>query len=166
MWRTAFPLVEQRNAFRPFASDIDVGVSRRLLLVGYFQHPTWFEPSLDAVTSSVWTGLLPHVADFFQAEAAVIAVRRGDYVSLGWDLLPSFYERAIDALGRIGGPIWITNDVPVAAQAMLEPFLRDRNLVAAHLPNLDASPSVHDFALLSTARNVIMSNSTFCWWGR
>lgn len=158
-------IVEQCNAFSPFVSDIDVGVSRRLLLIGYFQHPTWFEPSLDAVTSQVWTGLTPHVAGLLQADATVISVRRGDYVSLGWDLLPNFYERAIDALGRIDGPIWITSDDPVAAQAMLEPILRDRNLVAAPLPNLYASPAMRDFALLCTARNVIMSNSTFCWWG-
>jgi len=158
-------IVEQRSAFSPIVDDIECLDSRNLLLLGYFQHPTWFEPSLDVVTEKIWVGLSQHVARLFDADATVISVRRGDYVRLGWDILPSYYERAIDALGPIEGPIWITSDDPVAAKAMLEPLLRDRNLEAVPLPNLDTSPSMRDFALLCVARNVIMSNSTFCWWG-
>lgn len=158
-------ILEQRSAFEPFPSDLDLHASRTLLLVGYFQHPTWFEPSLDVVTEKIWSGLSRYVEHLRDADVTVISVRRGDYVGLGWDIRPEYYERAIDALGPIEGPIWIMSDDLVAAQAMLEPILRDRQLEAALLPVIDLEPSMRDFALLCVARNVIMSNSTFCWWG-
>ncbi len=155
----------ESQAFAPLPSEPGMFEKRNLLLFGHFQHPTWFEPSLDVVTEKIWAALSGHVQHLVATKATVISVRLDDYVPLGWDLLPDYYERAVDALGHIEGPIWITSDDPDAARAMLEPILRSRGLAASPAPELDLNPAMRDFGLWSVARNVIMSNSTFCWWG-
>ncbi|MFM8856632.1 MAG: hypothetical protein ACKOI2_05405 [Actinomycetota bacterium] len=155
----------QSQPFSPLPHDLSVFEKRNVRLFGHFQHPTWFEPSLDVVTEKIWAGLSGHVQHLIGTAATVISVRLDDYVPFGWDLRPDYYERAIDALGRIAGPIWITSDDPDAANSMLEPILRQRNLVASPAPDLGLSPAMRDFGLWSVARNVITSNSTFCWWG-
>lgn len=155
----------ESQAFASLPSEPGMFEKRDVILFGFFQHPTWFEDSLDVVTEKIWTGLSSHVEHLVDSNATVISVRLSDYVRLGWNLLPDYYERAIDVLGHIEGPIWITSDDPDAAQAMLEPILRSRNLVASPAPDLDLNPAIRDFGILSVARNVIMSNSTFCWWG-
>ena len=155
----------QGQPFSPLPEDLSMVEKHNLMLFGHFQHPTWFEPSLDVVTEKIWAALSDHVQHLVATKATVISVRLDDYVPLGWDLLPDYYERAVDALGHIEGPIWITSDDPNAARAMLEPILRSRDLVASPAPELDLNPAMRDFGLWSVARNVVMSNSTFCWWG-
>jgi hypothetical protein len=163
--------VGEMHRFRqspPFAAvpeDLSFSAKRKVLFVGFFQHPSWYEPSLDVVTEKIWSTVSPHVNHLLGVNSTVISVRLGDYVEIGWDLAPAYYERAIAALGPIEGPIWITSDEPEVAQAMLEPILKSHGLTVDSLPVLDLSGSMRDFTLLCVARNVIMSNSTYCWWG-
>jgi hypothetical protein len=151
--------------FAPAPENLAVLDQRRLRVKGFFQHPSWFEPTLGEVTGRIWSTVEPHVSHLVNLDATVIAVRLGDYLRLGWELTAPYYERAIEALGDVDGPIWITSDDPAGALRLLTPILDTHGLRVSPLPEVDMTDSMRDFALLCVARNVIMSNSTFCWWG-
>jgi hypothetical protein len=155
------------NSVLPFAPAPENLASldqRRLRVKGFFQHPSWFEPTLGEVTSRIWSTVGPHASHLVNLDATVIAVRLGDYLRLGWELTAPYYERAIEALGDVDGPIWIMSDDPDAARRLLAPILDERGLRDSPPPQLDVEGPMRDFALMCVARNVIMSNSTFCWW--
>ncbi|MEN9802806.1 MAG: hypothetical protein RLZ37_1931 [Actinomycetota bacterium] len=153
------------DPFAPAPENLAALDHRRLLVHGYFQHPSWFEPTLGEVTGRIWSTVGPHVCHLANHNATVMAVRLGDYRRLGWELTAPYYERAIEALGDLDGPIWITSDDPAGALRLLAPILDKHGQCASPLPEVDMTASMRDFALLCVARNVIMSNSTFCWWG-
>ena len=153
------------NPFAPAPENLAALDHRRLLVHGYFQHPSWFEPTLSEVTGRIWSTIGPRVAHLVNLNATMISVRLGDYLRYGWELTAPYYERAIAALGDVDGPIWITSDDPTGALRLLAPILDRYGLCASPLPEVDTTDSMRDFGLLCVARNVIMSNSTFCWWG-
>lgn len=153
------------NPFAPAPENLAALDHRRLLVHGYFQHPSWFEPTLGEVTGRIWSTVGPHVCHLANHNATVMAVRLGDYRRLGWELTAPYYERAIEALGDVDGPIWIASDDPAGALRLLAPILDKYGLRASPLPEVNMTDSMRDFGLLCVARNVIMSNSTFCWWG-
>ncbi len=153
------------NPFAPAPENLAALDHRRLLVPGYFQHRSWFEPMLGEVTDRIWSTVGPHVSHLVNHNATVFSLRLGDYLRYGWDLTAPYYERAIEALGDVDGPIWITSDDPAGALRLLAPILDTYGLRASPLPEVDLTDSMRDFGLLCVARNVIMSNSTFCWWG-
>lgn len=156
-------LVAPTGAWTPAPHDTHDS-STKVLLTGYFQHPTWFEPSLEYVTSRLWSSLQPYAEQLEPKGATVISVRRGDYVSLNWDLSLEYYSRALEQLGRVDGPVWLTSDDPFAEE-FLAPVVERFGLRVEKAPDLGDSSIVRDLAILSAAKTVIMSNSTFCWWG-
>jgi hypothetical protein len=95
---------------------------------------------------------------------AVISLRRGDYVRLGWDLPLEYYDSALRLLEPGNIPIWIIGDDALVIELVSEKWRRQGLNVLA-LPDLGISNTRRDLALLVRAKNVIMSNSTFCWWG-
>lgn len=150
--------------FRPAPVDMAALQAPLIYVDSYCQHPTWFEPVLDVVTQRIWDKISPRIADLVPLEATVISLRAGDYLSNGWDLDLDYYDRAIDLLGPLTGPIWVMSD-DAGAVGKLAPILARHGWDVQPLPDVGTSAETRDFALPIIARNVIMSNSTFCWWG-
>ncbi len=44
-------------------------------------------------------------------------------------------------------------------------WLVSRGIAAQRVPSFEGSPGITDLAMLAGAGSVIMSNSSFCWWG-
>lgn len=153
----------QGTPFAAAPTNDDVRTARLVYIDTYCQHPSWFEPVLDVVTERIWARLSPKVGHLVGHEATVISVRGGDYLWLGWDLAPSYYEGALAKIGPITGPVWITSDDPAAANRLI-PLLAAHGIRVDPLPDVGLSDVARDFALLCVARTIIMSNSTFCWW--
>ena len=165
-------VVRQRQAswYDPFDVEAVDGASI-VLLDGCFQHPSFFAPSLDHVVA-----LVSPVVERWQPAAepgglTVLSFRRGDFLFHGWALDAGYYERALDVLGDRAaravdgaGHVVVIGDDPLLGELALD-WLRARGHTATLPESTGVDPVVRDLALLARADRVVMSNSTFCWWG-
>ena len=156
--------MSQLSGFAAMPVDFASSTEQDIDLFGYFQHPSWFEPVLPAITDKMWSAIGPIAREFQNMKATAISLRLGDYVRFGAELDLEYYRRALRALGPVDGPIWIVSQEPTAGE-ILAPLLREFGLSAEQPPVSSGTALVRDLALLAVADNVIMSNSTFCWWG-
>lgn len=157
---------QQRSdmAFQKYCSEALSRRARYVYLNGYFQHPSWCERHIVEVTQLVERFLrsIPEVEGL--ESGTVISFRRGDYVRLGWDLPMGYYESALRLIEPSNEPIWIVGDDALVIELIAEKW-RVQGLDIRAMPELGVPDIQRDLAFLMRARQVIMSNSTFCWWG-
>jgi hypothetical protein len=139
---------------------------------GYFQHRSWFDRSLSSVIASLeetTRGTRTSLPSF----DVCVHLRRGDYLSHGWELSFDYYVRCLELMSIRFLNVVVTSDDPLTAMTFAL-YLNSKGY-DAHTPEQVASlnggtsqrhldPVLHDFCLMANAKNVIMSNSTFCWW--
>lgn len=147
-------------------ADAPEHLADRCLLIGWFINPTWFGSSWEAVAGQVLRRLAMHpaYAAATEANAAVVSFRRGDFVRWGLDLSLGYYEQSLDHLRSATGPVWLVGDDQLFL-AFASRWFADRGVDASPAPVFDGSAGIADLSLLAGAQTVVMSNSTFCWWG-
>lgn len=139
--------------------------SRNTLLIGWFIHVDWFGSTVGSVSKMVLERLMSHPAYSLAQDATVVSFRRGDFVRWGLALGSDYYENAVAALKDRHGPCFVVGDDDMFCDFACD-WLRQRGLSAQRRPDLPGSTGLTDLALIAGARQVIMSNSTFCWWAR
>ena len=150
-----------QHALAPRKGRID---AKDCFMSGWFIHRSWFGNTAPLVAEQVRTTLEVHPAFGLGRGATVISFRRGDYVRLGWDLDLSYYETALSRLGSDAGPLWLVGDDALFLE-MARPWLAARGHDVRVVPDLGGSRALTDLAIIAGASGVVMSNSTFCWWG-
>jgi len=123
-------------------------------LRGYYQSSRYFAEYADEFRQLFKSG--PPLS----SNVCVIHIRLGDYFrgknkTLHGILTPSYYERAMAAMGD--KEFLIYSDDIIMCREM--PFLQGTNITFVDEP--DDSAALHQ---MSQAPNIIMSNSTFSWW--
>ncbi|CAB4714739.1 MAG: hypothetical protein F2934_06500 [Actinobacteria bacterium] len=140
--------------------------SGRCLLIGWFMHPSWYANTMGAVGAQLLERLREHPAYRLAStdNATVISFRRGDFVRWGMDLSSGYYENALDRLGATDAPCFVVGDDSLFLD-FARHWLVSRGIAAQRVPSFEGSPGITDLAVLAGAGSVIMSNSSFCWWG-
>lgn len=88
---------------------------------------------------------------------ACMHVRRGDYLENGWALPAAYFRDALAALGDLEGrPVFVVSDDAERAQ---------RELGDVPGVRLEANDAMTDLQLLMGADRLVLSNSSFSWWG-
>jgi hypothetical protein len=161
----ALSYIEQRSeqAFDGRPDGLERVRAPVLVLDGYFQHPSWFEPALEEVAARLSNFLARHQAATIARSTLVVSFRRGDYCQLGWDLPMSYYEAAVSEIGSTAGEALIVSDDRMLA-LLAGAWFERRGLAVRSLPDVE-DHEVRDLALLANAESVVMANSTFSWWG-
>ncbi|MBL8227489.1 MAG: alpha-1,2-fucosyltransferase [Bryobacterales bacterium] len=143
------------------------------VLDGWFQSETYF--------SDQWPSIRGEFTFRPQVEAAIaqlersieapehervaIHLRFGDYYTsdsglghpvLGWVLPPSYYRRALELLPPHLEPV-ILSDMPERAARWLD-WLPKKRVIQGHPPAVD-------LGVITRCKYVVMSASTFAWWG-
>jgi hypothetical protein len=141
-------------------------------LQGYFQHPSWWDRSLPSVIARIEGTTLAMRACLPSFDLCV-HLRRGDYVALGWALSFDHYVGSLALLTDRVKSVVVTSDDDFAARTYCE-YLRANGYDAYTASQVETSsesstprhsdPVLFDFCLMANAKNIIMSNSTFCWW--
>jgi len=155
-------LMEMADAMPPAAPYRD---ARYVHLRGLFQHPSWYEPVLDEMTSE----MLGTLGDRLDANAGdgrvAMHFRRGDYVVYGYDLPFSFQEQALDAIAREHrvDEVDVMSDDADFAMLAADHF-RGRGFEARAVTRDAKGSELDDFCLLASSQHLVMSNSTFVWW--
>ena len=163
-------MYRQRFAFDSRTSSPPLPTSKYLGLHGYFQHPSWFESPFELLIQSLGAKVdqksSPIVHDRLNdiGEYTIVSFRRGDYVRWGTELPLEYYQRAISALPRSGGPLFIISDDELVSK-FSECWFTERGFEVLPQTHFGDRGRIRDLALLSRATQVVMANSTFCWWG-
>ncbi len=151
--------VEEKNALKPCATDH--------LYVGYFQNAAYFNEVAEDVRADFAFPPLKNPAlekllsQIKACENAVfVHIRRGDYVKLGWELKPDYYEKAISLMcEKVKNPtFFIFSDA--------EPQWIQENLKLSVPFEIvgNQNDMMDDMQLMSACRHAIVANSSFSWW--
>lgn len=136
--------------------DLDAIVAdrrpRRIVLDGWFQRYEYYRPYRDQIRE--WLRFDQAIATPPIVPDVVLHVRRLDYVQLGWALPFAFYEDALRRL-RPAGEIWILTD------DAHDPFF---GRFAEWRPKFARGTALEGLRLMTAARRIVMSQSTFSWW--
>lgn len=136
---------------------------RSVFLEGYFQHPSWFDGTIDGVLDRLASRRPSHLPARLDGVVGV-HLRRGDYVRLGWDLPLDHYERALTAAGAAGyASVIVLSDDPMVADLLTERLGR-QGWTTLSPSALGARSARDDFHLLAGCDAIVLSNSTFAWW--
>lgn len=148
----AIVLGGQRAELERLQERLAHGARARVVLDGWFQRHEYYRPHRDAIRR--WLAFGPEVRRPAERPETVLHVRRNDYVTNGWALPFTFYEAALDRLAPAEPP-WILTDDP------RDPFFRrfDR-----WHPRFTGASVLDDLAFLSSARRIVLSQSTYSWW--
>ena len=136
---------------------------RPCVLRGYFQDPSWYEGAVESVIE----GLLGHAPVGRETSVdgdnyTILSSRRGDYLPLGWDLSVQYYFDALEQFEDDAPLVVVGDDATFVVSLGEELARRGRRVIDA--PLMHAHHAVSDFWSIAGAKNVVMSNSTFCWW--
>jgi len=105
---------------------------------------------------------LNHYCKLLQDSSSVlIHIRGGDYKELNWSLSKKYYSNAFKYIyDKIYSPVFyvITDDRDYAS-SILNDFKYEL------IDDFNGEMYFLNLYLISRARNIISSNSTFCWWG-
>ena len=149
-------------------------------LSGYFQTYEYFRylktnnlaPAFTLNSPSEWFN--KESKRILEAKPIAVHIRRGDYLLdknrfIG-ALSAKYYKNAIYAarhhLGDLGEkeqspPIWIFTDSQELVEKEMSPFFEGTFKIVSPPKNADPAESM---VLMSLARSVVISNSTFSWW--
>lgn len=134
-------------------------------LSGYFQHPDFFEMEVGHIADRI---LSPRETVGIGDDYIAVHLRRGDFLNLGWALPLRYYQSAVQMMHTflpLSTPVWVIGDDEMAVRG-LEQALESMGLtlVPSNTRRENIDKRKHDFFSIASARAVIMSNSTFCWW--
>jgi hypothetical protein len=124
----------------------------RVVLHGWFQQHEYYRPHRQAIRQ--WLAFDDVVPVQASRPTTVVHVRRHDYVTNGWALPFSFYERALEQFDALGD-LWILTDDP--SDPFFDRFARWR-------PRFTHGSTLADLRFMSAARQLVMSQSTYSWW--
>ena len=124
---------------------------RKIRLRGYFQKHAVYRPYQSIIRE--WLDLGCTGTEPAPGDAVVVNVRRTDYVELGWALPFAYYEEAIRK--SKARRVIIVTDAPG------DPFFRS---FASFKPRFFRGSPIAQFAFMTSARALVMSQSTFSWW--
>ncbi len=134
--------------------------SNHSTLVGYFQSFKYFELINSSFTSYLRELFVNSTQELTHVKCHV---RLGDFVSVpkfaNMYEIPTeeYYQKAFDVFGKDQPRIIITDDV-------LQLNLRYPNLQETATKIVCSTDYHEDFSLLASSKQIITSNSTFCWW--
>ena len=136
---------------------------RARVLDGYFQHPGWYRPGDQIVVDALLQRAPAEWARLAISQRYnVVCFRHGDYLRLGWALPAEYYDEAMPLIGT-AFPLAVVGDDGAFNQRMVAQY-RDRGHSVMQAPRLSDNPAINDFWIIAGATNVVMANSTFCWW--
>jgi hypothetical protein len=135
-----------------------------IYLKGYWQRESYLKDIRSELQHSL-RFKNTHLAKDLESEvkcdtSILIHVRGGDYRDLGWELNREYYLKSLSAFNHIKNPSYyiITNDIE---------YLNNLSLPIKYtiIDSFHGEESYLNMYLFSKAKNIILANSTFSWWG-
>lgn len=124
---------------------------RKIVLSGFYQRYEYYRDHKDDIKND-WLIVENRLPKRRSADA-VVHVRRGDYVDIGYSLTLDSYRKMIDSVNFES--LYIVTDAP--EDAFFKGF-------ADYNPTIVSQDRISDFKFLMSFDNIILSQSTYSWW--
>ena len=134
---------------------------------GYFQNKYWYKSELFKIIEKIFSSKIKKKLRDIKMYDVVISLRRGDYVDLGWALDLNYYYSAIKKLKikKKEKIKIICKDKPMLRKLENYLYQKGYQIEKNKKFNLEKRQSLEDFFSIIKSKKLIMSNSSFCWWG-
>jgi hypothetical protein len=139
----------------PFAAVLADPTLRQIRLRGYFQRFEYMADAQERVRQ--WFRLTPSGTTLVPGpDDVLVNIRRDlDYAFRGWVLPLSYYTTALASLSRVGRVYVCGTGIDDDIRAGLAPYD----------PTYMAGMPIEHFETFLAFRRLVLSNSTFAWWG-
>lgn len=139
---------------------------------GYWQKYQYFneyrKEIIDAVRLKKKDAVSALEEEIRKTNAVSIHIRRGDYVSVGWELSMQYYLQALQTLKeKVTDPdlvAYVFSDDIDYARSFFEQNVVD-GITMKYMDYDNEEKTVLDMYLMSCCRHNIIANSTYSWWG-
>lgn len=160
--------VEKSMDFNSRVLSLEPGVR----LLGYFQSRKYFSNVETIVREKVdgatlmTSGMNELLGRSLELQPIILHVRRGDFLTTSTAsnrISQRYYAESVHLLRKRGfdGPVWLMSDDPGSALEWLSGSLQ----VDFTVPILEELDSLQSLAILSSGFALVISQSTFSWWG-
>lgn len=143
---------------------------RDVYLSGYWQSERYFKKyrnELLYMFQSKDSAATQFIDSFFEKNhyrnTVAVHVRRGDFVTGGCALKPSFYFQAIEEMNsRVDDPeyIFFTDD-----KQFTKDFFNIENVSNYSMFEMETNDDIVELMCMAACKNQISSNSSYAWWG-
>jgi len=134
---------------------------------GYFQNKHWYKSELFKIIENILSSKIKKKLRNIKIYDVVISFRRGDYVGYGWALDLNYYYSAIKKL-----KIKKKEKIKIICKDRLifrkfASYLHQKGYLVENNKkfSFEKKQSLDDFLSIIKSKKLIMSNSSFCWWG-
>jgi hypothetical protein len=143
-----------------------INSSNFFLLDGYFQNPNWYQSVLKEVCKKIVVNSEKIYKDFDENEL-VIAFRRSDFIKLGWEINLDYYINALKHLNKKKeSRILIVSEDQVFNRIFTKYLKHSGFKVSNPDKRIKNYPkALSDLFSIIKSKNLIISNSSFGWWG-
>ena len=138
---------------------------------GYWQNYRYFDEYrndlLDIIVPNDTGAVRKFEEEIKKSDSISIHIRRGDYVSAGWEIPMSYYLDAIKLLKEETGGAPLTAYVFSDDLDFAKDFFNRNDTEGMAIKYMDyesEDKGVHDMYLMSCCKYNIIANSTFSWW--
>ena len=135
-----------------------------MCLVGYFQSEKYFEKNGDvirelfAIDEKTKALIDEKYGELLKKKTVAVHVRRGDYLKYSHMHPPcalEYYKDAMEKFPEDSTYLFFSDDI----EWCKENFIHKNHIF------IEGNEDILDFYLISECKNVILSNSSFSWWG-
>jgi hypothetical protein len=134
--------------------------NKGIVLRGFFQRSEYFRPFKQQIKQ--WLRFcpvlsnIPHNIGISYTDSILVHVRRTDYCQNGWALPYSYYRQGIELLRTTA------QKVVIITEDRRDPFFLN---FKEYSPEFLPGNSIQHLHALSSSANIVMSQSSFSWWG-
>lgn len=145
------------------------GVKDHTYLLGYWQSEKYFKHLRGELLEmfkpriELSSGCRQYVKEVEACNSVSVHVRRGDYVTLGFCLPASYYEKALARMEKlVEEPVWFvfSDDLDYCRKLFAE---RPGKFVYVHYES--TVTTIEDMYIMSRCKHNVVANSSYSWWG-
>ncbi len=129
--------------------------NRNILIEGYFQRYEYYKEYKEIIRND-WLLMDAPAEKDVDPDDVFVYIRRGDFVRLGYALPFSYYEGALQAVGKC-------KDIYIGTDNIKDPFLALFKKYKPIICHTTHDP-LKDFVFMMSFNKIIQSASSFSWW--
>lgn len=156
------------NEFHPEITSIQYP---NIYYHGYWINKNWLASYRDIILQELTFPEIPlasakeYANQIMETASVAVHIRRGDYVSLGWDLSKEYYNRSLHSISQVGNgfTLFVFSDDLEWCRANASDLGFSYADKVVYVSGNTKENSYLDMQLMSLCEGIVMSNSAFCY---
>lgn len=147
-----------------------ISINHSTYFRGYWQNYRFFAAYREEIQNMMEfvdepsTGFNKWLKELEKSNSVSVHVRRGDYITLGWQLDEQYYIDAINDIisNNINTKLYIFSDDLEYCKRFMNKYYKD--IEVSYVEYESDNRTVEDLILMSHCKQMILANSSYSWW--